>query len=105
MMNDTKDNRQPVGLAPVHGSPSMVGRRVEWTEDMRPMPGQWPGDDEADSPCWDMNLVQRRTGTIVAISRTIFGAWKCLIETDGGFHSGPIEIDIRELRLSKANRD
>ncbi len=81
-------------------SSSLVGRRVEWTADMRPTPETCMGYEEA---CWDMSLVVKRTGTIVSLSRSIFGAWKCLIETDGGFQSGSIEMDVRELRFIKTN--
>lgn len=78
---------------------NLVGAVVEWIQDCRPMPDSCMGDSEA---CFDPALIFRRTGTIVAVSRTFFGAWKCLIRADGGFKNGLVEKDVCELSVIEA---
>lgn len=71
-------------------SGDLVGRKVEWVEDLRPMPDACMGDGGA---CFDTSLIVRKKGTVVGVSRSVFGKWVALIAFDEGF----IEIDFDRL--------
>jgi len=59
---------------------NLIGATVEWTQDWRPMPEEVPGDDGGpDSPAWDMSLVTRQRGVVLAVHRTFFGTWVALV--------------------------
>ena len=79
---------------------NLIGATVEWTEDLRPMPGEVPGDDGGpDSPAWDMSLVTQQRGVVLAV--TFFGTWFALVD-----HSGRIkEMDLDSLTVVSPNRE
>ena len=86
---------QPLGSA-------LIGASVEWTDDLRPHPDNCMGDYDA---CVDHRLIFKRTGTVVAVERSFWGAWKCLVKTDGGFKTGYIDKDIRDLIFITPNTE
>lgn len=95
MNPDPQKNRN---YSPVQ--PALIGAVVEWTEDNRPMPDQSGliGEDA----CFDMSLVIKRTGTVMAVAAN-HGDWKVLIapldgrvtKRKGAFE----EVPLGEIRI------
>lgn len=77
----------------------LIGRTVEWRYDHRPMPGNYPGDDDPDSPCWDMSLTGTCVGTIIAVRHSFWLGWVMLIQINNGPENSMIEIPIHKLKF------
>lgn len=77
----------------------LPGRKCEWVVDSRPMPGLYPGDDADDSPCWDMSLITKLTGTILDTHCTLLGGWVALVEVDNRKSNSIVEVSINNLKL------
>lgn len=73
-------------------SQSLVGKEVSWVEDLRPDPDHPFFTPDSIS---DTSLITQKTGVIQAITRTFFGNWMALVQTDETF----VDIPVNDLKV------
>ena len=66
---------------------ALIGSTVEWTQDLKPMPGN---GYYSDTRAFDMSLVTRERGVVQGLYRTLLGAWIALVEHNGRLRELPV---------------
>ncbi len=80
---------------------NILGAKVTWKEDHRPMPDTTPGLRGNNDPAWNLDLILEKEGILLGIERTVFGRLLAVVVVEGG---KIVEVNAQDIKVNMPSR-